>query len=308
MNVSYRQLKAFILIARLGNFSRAAERLHITQSGLSAMMRELEGNVKIRLFDRTTRAVALTEAGERLLPAAVTAVGALDDALADIGGIGARAQLSLKVAATPLVSSSLLPAVCGALKRTRPDLAIDLTDCDLHRALALVESGDADFGLGFFFRAAKGIERTLLHTFHLMRVARVEDGDPVPAGTGRAQWAELKDVPLIGLPADNPIQQLVEVQLRKFHVDAGERTSFNNFDTLIAMVAAGMGTAVIPTFALLACGRYRVRCDVLANPIVPVGFYRIVRKGREPAPAMDDFTAALLALLAGLDGGVSVSD
>jgi DNA-binding transcriptional LysR family regulator len=301
MNVSYRQLKAFILIARLGNFSRAAERLHITQSGLSAMMRELEGSVNSRLFDRTTRAVALTEAGERLLPAATAAVGALDDALADIGGIGARARLSLKVAATPLVSSSLLPAVCATLKRDKPDLAIELTDCDLHRARALVESGEVDFGLGFFFRAAKGIERTLLHTFHLMRVARVDDGAPVPATTGRAQWADLKDVPLIGLPADNPIQQLVEVQLRKFHLDAGERTAFNNFDTLIAMVAAGMGTAVIPTFALLACGRYRVGCDILADPVVPVGFYRIVRKGREPAPAMDDFTAALHALLAGLD-------
>ena len=171
MNVSYRQLKAFILIARLGNFSRAAERLHITQSGLSAMMRELEASVKSRLFDRTTRAVALTEAGERLLPAAVAAVGALDDALVDLGDIGARAQMSLKVAATPLVSSSLLPAVCGALKRDRPDLAIELTDCDLHRALALVESGDADFGLGFFFRAAKGIERRPLRQWQIERGA-----------------------------------------------------------------------------------------------------------------------------------------
>jgi DNA-binding transcriptional LysR family regulator len=300
MNVSYRQLKAFLLIARLQNFSRAAERLHITQSGLSAMMRELETSVRSRLFDRTTRAVTLTAAGEQLLPAAMQAVGELDSALARIGDVHAQARRSLKVAATPLVSSSLLPAVCRQLQLADPELQIELDDCELSRARALVESGDADFGLGFFFRASKGIERTLLHSFRLMRVTCREGGEEAKTKTGRVPWSALKGAPLIGLPADNPIQQLVEVQLRKLRMD-GERKAFNNFETLIAMAAAGMGTAVIPTFALLACDRYQVRCDVLTHPIVPVGFYRVLKKGREPAPAMEDFTDALLALLAGLD-------
>jgi DNA-binding transcriptional LysR family regulator len=305
MNVSYRQLRAFALVARLGNFSRAAERLHITQSGLSAMMRELEANLKCRLFDRTTRAVRLTPAGEQLLPAASTVVEQLDLVAAQISDIGTRAKRSLRIAATPLVSSSLLPVVCRQLRAEHPDLNIQLVDCDINRARSLVENGEVDFGLGFFFRSAKGIERSPLCTFRLMRVS-LQTGGQHDAGhsLGTASWQELKDVELIGLPSDNPIQQLVETHLRKVRPGSEERATFNQFDTLIAMVAAGMGTAVIPTFALLACRRYPVRCDVLANPSVPLGFYRITRKGREHAPLMDEFTDALVSLLHGLEEGV----
>ena len=302
MNVSYRQLRAFALIARLGNFSRAAERLHITQSGLSAMMRELEANLKCRLFDRTTRAVRLTPAGEQLLPTAANVVEQLELTAAQISDIGAKAKQSLKIAATPLVSSSLLPVVCQQLRFDNPDLSVQLIDCDINRARTLVESGEVDFGLGFFFRSTKGIERFPLCEFRLMRVAPDPDGDAMGAhALGEVDWSELKDAALIGLPEDNPIQQLVETHLKKVRPGGEERVAFNQFDTLIAMVAAGMGTAIIPTFALLACRRYAVRCDLLVNPSISLGFHRITRKGREHAPLMEEFTATLVALLNGLE-------
>lgn len=312
MNMSYRQLRAFVLISRLGNFSRAAESLHITQSGLSAMMRELEANLKCRLFDRTTRTVTLTTAGEQLLPAATQAVHELELAASKLNDIDAKAKRSLSVAATPLVSSSLLPVVYQSMRRRYPDLYIRLIDCDLNRARTLVENGDVDFGLGFFFRASKGIERSLLCSFQLMHVTPLdsvqsEDGVEqqfTPGGTqfdlGSVPWSELKDATLIGLPSDNPIQQVVETHLRKIRHTDGERVPFNHFDTLIAMVAAGMGSAVIPTFALLACRRYRVKCAILTGPTVPLGFYRITKKGREHAPAMQEFTNTLVSLLPGL--------
>jgi DNA-binding transcriptional LysR family regulator len=71
MNVSTRQLQAFIAIARLGSFTRAAEEVFMTQAGLSLMLKDLEAQVGARLFDRTTRSVRLTVAGETLLPTRV---------------------------------------------------------------------------------------------------------------------------------------------------------------------------------------------------------------------------------------------
>ena len=165
-----------------------------------------------------------------------------------------------------------------------------------------MESGEVDFGLGFFFRSTKGIERFPLCEFRLMRVAPDPDGDAMGAhALGEVDWSELKDAALIGLPEDNPIQQLVETHLKKVRPGGEERVAFNQFDTLIAMVAAGMGTAIIPTFALLACRRYAVRCDLLVNPSISLGFHRITRKGREHAPLMEEFTATLVALLNGLE-------
>lgn len=317
MNLSFRQLKAFLLIARLGNFTRAAERLHVTQAGLSVMMRELETQLDARLFDRTTRSVSLTDAGEKLLPAALAAVGELESAAAEIADIGDKARHTLRLAATPLVSSNLLPAVIRSFRAAHPEVAIHLVDCDLTQVQALVENGEVDFGLGFFFRATKGIERSLLYSFRLMRVSPLDDADPGESAvqarrdgagadatqTGSVSWSALKDAPLIGLPADNPIQQLVDAQLAKIGRSNEDRLAFNHFDTLIAMVAAGMGTAVMPTFAMLACHRHRVRTDLLSRPAVTAGFYRITKRGRGRAHAMEDFTDMLVSMLPRLATG-----
>jgi DNA-binding transcriptional LysR family regulator len=304
MNVSLRQLKAFLLIARLGNFTRAAERLYVTQAGLSVMMRELEAQLDSRLFDRTTRAVTLTAAGRKLLPAALTAVGEIEGAAAQISDIGEKARQTLRVAATPLVSSNLLPTVCRSFRIRHPEVTIRLVDCDLKQVHTLVETGEVDFGLGFFFQAARGIERSLLYSFQLMRVAPLDDalaGETIRAGgTGTMPWSELDDTPLIGLPPDNPIQQLVETHLAKIGRSNEDRLTFSHFDTLIAMVAAGMGTAIIPAFAMLACRRHRVRTDLLTDPEVTLGFFRITKRGRGKADSMTDFTDTLTSLLPSL--------
>ena len=68
MNISTRQLQAFLAIARLGSFTRAAEEMFVTQAGLSLMLKDFETQVGARLFDRTTRSVRLTPSGESLLP------------------------------------------------------------------------------------------------------------------------------------------------------------------------------------------------------------------------------------------------
>jgi DNA-binding transcriptional LysR family regulator len=298
MNYSIRQLKAFLLVSKLGNFTRAAERMHITQAGLSVMMKELEAQFGSRLFDRTTRNVSLTVAGEKLMPAAQTAVDRLEEVASAIGDIGKQARQTLRVAATPLVSSSLLPEVFGAFHRTHPEVTLQLQDDDLGRVHALVESGEADFGLGFFFKAAHGIERTLLCSFSLMRVSPLQGNKPRgQQRVGRVSWDTLMDEPLIGLPPDNPIQQFVDGNLAKIGRGNEDRASFRHFDTLIGMVAAGMGSTVIPSFALLACRHRQVATDILVEPEESLGFYRISKRGRAKPELMAEFSETLVSLL-----------
>jgi DNA-binding transcriptional LysR family regulator len=310
MNISYRQLKAFMLVARLGNFTRAAEQLHITQAGLSVMIRELEAQLDNRLFDRTTRTVILTAAGEKFLPAAKMAVNELDAAAAELTDIGERSRRHLRIAATPLVSSNLLPAACASFRKKHPEIKVQLIDNDLHRVHALVENGEVDFGMGFFFKAARGVERSLLCSFQLMRVTSFDSGAPGHApvsksrrspAVGKVPWSAMADEVLIGLPPDNPIQQLVETNLTKIGRGNEERQVFNHFDTLIAMVAAGMGSTIIPTFAMQACRRHRVRTELLTEPEVTLGFYRITKRGRAKSALAVEFSDTLVALLPGLE-------
>jgi len=80
MNITSRQLRAFVLIARHQSFSRAAQQMSITQSGISMIVRDLESQLGFRLFDRTTRKVNVSELGSRFLPVATRCLSELEGA------------------------------------------------------------------------------------------------------------------------------------------------------------------------------------------------------------------------------------
>jgi DNA-binding transcriptional LysR family regulator len=293
MNLSTRQMRAFLQVARMGNFTRAAEQAHITQAGLSILIREMERQLGCRLFDRTTRVVSLTPAGRRLLPVVERLVTDLDDVAAELGAEGDAARQTLRIAATPLVSSHLLPQVFTTFRAAHPQVSLRLFDADLRDVEAMVAAGDADVGLGFFFKAAAGLERTPVGRFHLMRVAPCDGDGEEPPAIGTAPWSALRSAELLGLPPGNPIQKVIDQHLATIGRADAQRPAFNFFGTLISMVEAGFGTAVMPTFALAACRRHRVRTDVLTKPKVGLDFFRITKRGAHETEAMRAFVATL---------------
>ncbi|WP_432728999.1 LysR family transcriptional regulator [Variovorax sp. W6] len=292
MNLSIRQLRAFLQVARVGNFTRAAEQAHITQAGLSILIREMEKQLGCRLFDRTTRVVSLTPAGRRLLPVVERMVTDLDDVAAELGAEGDAARQTLRIAATPLVSSNLLPQVFASFREAHPQVSLRLFDADLRDVEAMVTAGEADVGLGFFFKAAPGLAREPVGRFHLMRVAPMDEAGE-PGAVGSAPWSALRGAELVGLPPGNPIQKVIDQHLAAIGRADAQRTAFNFFGTLISMVEAGFGTAVMPTFALAACRRHHVRTDVLTKPKVGLDFYRITKRGAYETEAMQAFVATL---------------
>lgn len=296
MNLSVRQMRAFLHVARIGNFTRAAEQAHMTQAGLSTLVREMERQLGCRLFDRTTRMVSLTAAGRRLLPVVERVVTDLDDVTARLGSEGDEARQTLRVAATPLVSSHLLPQVFHQFRDSHPKVNLKLFDADLRDVEAMVAGGEADLGLGFFFKAAPGLDRAPVGRFHLMRVAPAES-EEVSAAIGTVPWSALKSADLVGLPPSNPIQKVIDVHLAKIDRADAQRPAFNFFGTLISMVEAGFGTAVMPTFALAACRRHRVQVDVLVKPKVELDFYRVTKRGAHETEAMRAFGDTLTKAL-----------
>jgi len=297
MNLSMRQMRAFLHVARIGNFTRAAEQAHMTQAGLSTLVREMERQLGCRLFDRTTRMVGLTAAGRRLLPVVERVVTELDDVAARLGAEGDQARQTLRIAATPLVSSNLLPQVFGRFRETHSAVSLKLFDADLRDVEAMVVGGEADMGLGFFFKIAPGIDRVPVGSFQLMRVTAAPSAG---GAAGSAPWSALRPERLIGLPPSNPIQKVIDQQLARIGRAGEDRPVFNFFETLISMVEAGFGTAVMPSFALTACRRHRVRTDVLHKPKVGLDFYRITRRGTAETEAMQAFTRTLVEALPAL--------
>src|SRR5262245_656673 len=148
MGVDLHQLRIFVAVARLGNFTRAAERLGLSQPSLSLHIRQLEQDLGVRLFDRSTRSVALTPAGEDFLP---TAERLLDDfraAAAAVADLAARRRGRVAVAVLPSVAADLLPRAIALLRARHPDVSVSLRDDVAEHIPARVRSGEVDFGLG----------------------------------------------------------------------------------------------------------------------------------------------------------------
>jgi DNA-binding transcriptional LysR family regulator len=300
MNVSLRQLKAFLHLARLRSFTRASEQLHISQAGLSSMIQDLEIQLDCRLFDRTTRAVTLTSAGKQLLPAAEQSVNALDGVSIAIGRMEANARQTLTVAATPMIASSLMPEVCTRFRRKHPNVTVRLFDVDRYQIQDMVNSGEIDFGFGVFFKPAAGIERLQIFSCDLVCLRANEAVKPAArskASVERMSWTDLENIPLIGLATDNPLQQLVDSHLAKVSRANEVRPTYRNFQTVLTMVEAGFGAAVLPSFVIAAVRRLKVHVALLSDPVVPVNFYKISLKGRARPEAEDAFVKCLLEIM-----------
>jgi DNA-binding transcriptional LysR family regulator len=284
MNVSTRQLQAFLAIARLGSFTRAAEEIFVTQAGLSLMLKDLETQVGARLFDRTTRSVRLTPAGETLLPTARRMMADWESATSNLGRLAAEAEQRVSLAATPLIAASVLPLWLQAFHDTHPGVRVSVSDLDRRQILSGIEAGELDVGLGAFFRPATGIDRQLLAHFDMVLVrSKAKDAKSQGRGfeTGRkVKWSALEDQELVVLPNDNPIQKLVDAQLRALEISTRRTTALQNIQAMISMVEAGHGVAALPGFVVPACARYEVTVHTLVEPAVPVEFFAVSMKGR----------------------------
>src|SRR5258708_5295260 len=275
MEFSSRQLRAFQLVAEHRSFTRAAEALYITTSGLSVLIRELETQLGFRLFDRTTRHVVTTAYGNELLAATQPHLQALDTAMSRIGRTAEGTGQVLSVGTTPLVAASILPQAIREFRSQRPDLRIRLFDAHLATILKRVEAGKLDLGLGTF-KSRPGIRRTPFFRFSLV------------------------------LTRSYPHQQLIDEHLAKTGVRWQRGVVVNFMDTQIALVEAAEGVAIIPSFGLPACSHRRVVMSQLINPVVNLEFCQINNRGKKLPSGAEEFTAFLKTYIARWAGRTGV--
>ena len=302
MEVSTLQLRAFRLVAQHRNFTRAAEALFITPSGLSVLIRELENRVGFRLFERTTRHVELTPHGRELLSVIQRSLEELDAAIANIGRSARRSNQSISLGTTPLVAANVLPPAMREFRKQRPDMRIQLFDADLPTLIKMVETGKLDMSLGIF-KAMAGVRREPFFRFSLMLARAVKDDMP-PRGT--TAWTALDGETLISLSSGHPHQQLIDKQLAQAGVNVQLGSTVNLLDTQIALVEAEEGIAIIPSFGMPACRNRKIVVSQLVNPVVRFDFHLISSRSKELPPGADEFTSFLKSYIATWAGRAGV--
>jgi LysR family carnitine catabolism transcriptional activator len=302
MDFSSRQLRAFLLVAQHHSFTRAADALFITPSGLSLLIRELETQLGFRLFDRTTRHVATTTLGSQLLPVARRSLDELDAAMSSIGQTAREASHTVSIGAGLVFAANILPQAIKEFGHQRPDVRIQLFDADPATTLQKVKAGSLDMGLGSYERAP-GIRRTPFFRFSLMVVRPDSDQAPRRASS---TWSALKGERLILQTPTSAARLLIDRHLAQAGVASPPAMVLNRLETIIAMVEAGQGIAVIPSFALPVCRHRKVVMSRLINPTVALDFYQIRSRGRTLPAAAEDFTSFLQSYIARWAGRAGV--
>ena len=262
MNVSLRQLRVFQAVALLGSFTRAGEHIGLSQPAVSRCVTELEQQLELKLLDRTTREVVLTDVGRGLAVKLERVLEDLDAVLLDARGQATQRHGRVRVASSPTLSANLLPECIARCRRDHPGLDLLLLDRMQHDALASVLSGEVDFGVVIDPERREGlhIEDILSEPFGLVcppahRLSRRRS----------AKWSDLTGEPLVLLDHASGSRRLIDDALRRHGVEAPVAQEVGHVTTIFRMVEAGLGISVVPMLALPPAGLQ----DLVMRPLLP---------------------------------------
>ena len=281
-NVTLRQLRAFVAVAQTASFTAAARRMHITQSALSALVRDLEGETGCRLFDRTTRSVDLTAAGLELLPTAQRVLRDLEDGLAVMHDLTLKRKGVVRVAVTPMLAASFVPSVGTALERRYPELRLVVRDRLAADNINSLRSGDADLAIGNFGTVSDDIELTPVES---SRVGVVVPQRHRFASRRGVRWAQLAREPLILLSRDSAFRQVVDQALLRADVVPSLAHEVAYMGTAIGLAQAGLGVALCPSHVARTLVGTLARFVPMTGPAVSEGVYIATLKARSLSPA-----------------------
>jgi DNA-binding transcriptional LysR family regulator len=261
MNVSLRQLRAFLAVAKLRHFRRAAESLHLTQPAVSRHIADLEAELDVRLFDRNTREVVPTEAGRYLQSAVERVLEELESVLAHVHSEGERRHGKVRVAAAPTLSAGLMPQCIAACARDYPELTVQLHDQVQTLVLDSVRGGEVDFGLAIEPADSETFDsETILHDPFVLVCRR----DHPLAKLAAVPWKKLRGEPLVLLDPTSGSRRLIDYQLATHQIEADVVQQAGHTHTAFRMVEAGLGISVTPNLSLPASDLLVVR------PLMPV--------------------------------------
>jgi len=230
MNVSFRQLRAFILIAETSSFTRTAEQLHLSQPALSYSIRKLEETMGLQLLARNTRSVELTPAGEHFLPQARRMLRDMDDAVRDARDTLSLSRGTLRLAALPTAAASFLPVVIAAFQREHPGVRVSVLDGRAGEIMGWVQRGEVEAGITSLPDDLSGLSFLLLS--HRDHQRESLDG-----------W---KRQPYIALTPDTSIRPLADAALRYLDVDPQPAWEVAHMSTATALVREGLGFSLLP--------------------------------------------------------------
>jgi DNA-binding transcriptional LysR family regulator len=286
MDLNLRQVRAFVAVARLSSFTRAAERLHVSQSALTVQIRKLEEALRCRLLDRNSRSVQLTRIGRELLPRLQRTLEDVDSLVDDLWTQGAGRGGTVRIASLPSFAAGRLPDAILAFRRRHPAVGFVVRDAVASRVMQLVAAEEVDVGITGGGATHPDVE--VLHRGEDVLCA-VMPRTHALARRRSLRASDLVDVPLVLTDGATSVRAVVDAAFRAQHREPRVACEATYMMTAVAMVRAGLGITILPATAR----EVRVERGLVSRPMAEAAFRRpiaiVKRKGRTLLPVAEEF-------------------
>lgn len=282
MNVSLRQMRAFVAVAGCGSFTGAAQQLHLSQPALSQLIKDLEDVLGVRLLERTTRSVVLSEVGSEWLPQIKRVLQDLDRVVDGIADLRDLRRGMVRIAAPPAMFYSLLPPILAVHRTRHPGVQVRIIECQAEQLEEKTLSGEADLGLGPERMVGPDTEIVPLKAAPLMLVCPREHA---LAAARRVTWKDVVAYPFIAIGSEYGAQIDRDLNAHSKGLSLNPSHEVTHVTTALSLVRSGFGV----TACLAHVQRLADSYDLVLRPLLGPKMVREVRvylkRGRSLTPA-----------------------
>ncbi|WP_236242558.1 LysR family transcriptional regulator [Streptomyces sp. CC228A] len=267
--MQFQQLVYFVAVAETRHFTRAAERTHVSQPSLSQQIRALEKELGAELFSRARGNIALTDAGEALLPLARRILADADTARHEVQELAQLRRGRVRLGATPSLCTGLLPDVLRAFHDLYPGIRLLVEEGgsrDLVRELA---RGALDLALVVLPLPSPAPALTTLELLQEDLVVVSSAAAPAPPRPMRI--ADLEGRPMVMFRHGYDLRELTVAACRAAGFEPSFTVEGGEMDAVLGFVRAGLGLAVVPSMVAARAGR-----DVRVTALAPPGLRRTI--------------------------------
>ena len=291
-----RQLEAIVAIAEQGNFSAAAQRLHVSQPALSRTVRLAEDSLGARIFDRDTRRVSLTPAGLELLPIARRIALEFSDSMGELAQFVEGRRGRVRVSALPSMAQSLLVDAVAGFTADHPQVEFVLRADPADKVLQLIEARDIDIGLTvqpppdgrYSYEHLRDDEFVLILRSDDPLARQTAPDTPVP-------WEALAQRRFIAASPGSSTRAATDAAFMRAGVTVRptHEVASSNLPVIGSCVAAGLGLSVLPASTLACLNQSTLVTRRLSDPRMTRKVGIVALAGRTLSVATARFCAHL---------------
>ncbi|GIN56376.1 putative HTH-type transcriptional regulator YwbI [Lederbergia ruris] len=270
-------LKYFVAVAREGNFTRAANKLYVTQPTISKMVRNIEEELGVTLFDRSGKQVKLTDAGEIILVQAQNIIKSFQNLSAELDDLMNLKKGSIHIGLPPMVGSRYFPNVIQAFHQDYPNISIHLVEDGAVKIEEDVQNGTLDLGV-----VVLPVNQERFHSFSFVneRLMLLAHPNHPLSQKEVVQLVELEKEPFVFFRRDFTLHDRIITECVRAGFHPNIICESSQWDLISEMVVANLGIALLPETICRQVNEDQVTVIPLIEPVIPWRLGIIWRKDR----------------------------